>query len=297
MPLNNKTSGARDKASSILQRMAADIREIIYKTSIEVFIGAIGAIVIFAPSVYRAQKKSEGERSIAFSQLEEQQNPSGLTTYYSVANDSPMKVFESFNIARAKDDTHQTLARELEKRILPALREYTQISEYAQRMPVIARNALNELQGLQAAQKSLPAVIDHLGAAYKEDHVDTTHEEPYFETTQDDKGNTKTEMKWRTVYDFTTHYYDYFPQHGTAGATLLKDFVADHKSLDPTGRINVVLSLHENNRQAITKSMAKLFKDKTPSCWPKPIPGPPPRASTSTRPRSAQNITSCRPCR
>lgn len=251
--------------SSFIARAAENVRDLLDNTKIEVIIGAIALTPIFSMMSFNSEKKTRGEIPIAFSELESQKNPGPLTRVYSIANDVPMKVFESNNIALAKDETHQTFAHELETRIDPAQKIHALISEYAKDMPADVQNALLSLDKLIQAERDLPPIMDALDRAWAEDHDDHYHTEIYYTTSTDSQGKTTTTMHTRQVYDYTDHTYDYYPQYAQRAADLLDAFVQKYPDLQIAEKLKAAEGVHGDNEEAILKSMEKRFKDKKPT--------------------------------
>jgi len=249
------------------------VKRFIYETPVEIAIGAVLFGAVAGVSSYEVQKGKEGQIPLAFSEIEQTtrdfaakgQPVPPLTKLYSLTNDATMKVFESNNIALAKDETNKTFARELETRVDPNFKTHMLISEISAEIPQDANAALNSVSDLVAAVKELPAVSQALDASWSESHRDVTHTEIYYTQSCDSKGNCTSTMHTREVYDYTIHTYTYDAQQGAYSAKLLQDFVAAHPHLDVAERLQLASKTHADNENAMAQSMRNLLKGKPPT--------------------------------
>ncbi|MDE1153010.1 MAG: hypothetical protein PW788_10785 [Micavibrio sp.] len=250
------------------------VKRFIYETPVEIAIGAVLFGTIAGVSSYEVQKGKEGQIPLAFSEIEQTtrdfaakgQPVPPLTLLYSLTNDATMKVFESNNIALAKDETNKTFARELETRIDPDFKTHMLISEISAEMPKDAGAALGSVSDLIAAVKELPPIMAALDASWSESHRDVTHTVYDPVRSCDSKGqNCTTTYVPREVYDYTIHDYDYNAQQGQYSARLLQDFVAAHPKLDVTEQLHYASKTHADNENAMAQSMRNLLKGKPPT--------------------------------
>jgi hypothetical protein len=249
-------------------------KQLVHDTYIEIVIGAVTLSSIFGAVSYNHNKKKEADLPVAFSEIEattrsfeeKGQAVPPLTRFYSVVNDVTMKVFESNNIALAKDDGNEAFAHELETRVNPALKVYPLISEYAAEMPDDAFNARRSLDKVANESRDLLDVDDELAKTWDESHIDSYRTETYWVsvTNSDGKGS-HTEMRTRQVYDHTTHYYEYNPEHGAAAAQLLLAFLAKYPDVKIEEHLYPATATHPENENAILSSMKKLFEKKPPT--------------------------------
>ena len=236
-------------------------------------IGAAALATTTGIAGYNIQKEKEGQLPVSFSEIEHtiqqfktaNKTVPSLTLFYSVTNDVTMKVFESTNLALAKDESHDSFARELEKRINPALKEHTLISEYAQQMPKIAADATATLSPLTVAQKGLPAVVHAFEQAWSESHWDHYSTEYYTDVECDSEGSCTNVRKSREVYDYTDHSYRYDRQEGIRAAALLNSFKAGRPDLEIDENLYYARRTHTENEGAMKTALAKQLKNRAPT--------------------------------
>ncbi len=251
--------------------VAAKGKKMLYETPVEILIGVMLVGATFGVARYHVERSHEGNIPLAFSEIErttKEFSAKGLTVppltrQYSLSSDAAMKVFESNNIALAKDRTNETFARELETRIDPALKKHMLISEIAAEMPEDTRNALASVQKLTDATRELPAVANAFGAVWDESHVDSYHTEFYTTQSCDSKGqNCTTQIHTRQVYDYTTHTYSYNQAQGEAAYVALGNFLQKFPDLNVQERLHLASGTGAENEDAIKTSMKDRFKDK-----------------------------------
>ena len=250
--------------------VAAKGKKILYETPVEILIGVVLLGAVFGTARYEVERSKEGNIPLAFSEIERTTaefsakglSVPALTLQYSLTSDAAMKVFESNNLALAKDRTNETFARELETRIDPALKQHMLISEIAAEMPKDTRAALASVQKLTDATGELPAVANAFAASWDESHVDTYHTHFYTTTSCDSKNNCTTTLHSEQVYDYTTHTYSYNPDQGEAAYRLLGNFLQRFPDLNVQERLHLASGTGAENENAIKSSMKDRFKDK-----------------------------------
>ena len=252
-------------------KAAYKAKRLILDTPIEIAIGAVLLGSIGGSMGYHGQQLKEGQIPLAFSEIEQTtkdysakgQPVPPLTLMYSLTNDAAMKVFESNNIALAKDRTNETFAWELESRIDPTLKTHMLISEIGNQLPQDAKAALASLTPLAAAEKELPRVTNELAATWDESHYDVTHTVYWTTRDCDSKGkNCTTNTHSRQVYDYTIHTYNYHPGHGANAARAMNDFIAAHPNLNIDERLHLASKTGGDNEKAMKKSMAEKLNGK-----------------------------------
>jgi len=252
------------------QKAAYKAKRLILDTPIEIAIGAVLMGSIAGGISYHVQQGKEGQIPLAFSEIEQTtrdfaakgQPVPPLTRMYSLTNDAAMKVFESNNIALAKDRSNETFAWELETRVDPSLKTHMLISEIAQEMPQDARAALGSVEKLSGAERALPRIINELDNSWDASHYDVTHIHTWTTTSCDSKGKCTTTTHSETVYDYTIHTYNYHPGHGANAARAMNEFIAAYPNLNIEERLHLASQVGADNEGAMKKSMAQKFKDK-----------------------------------
>ncbi len=247
--------------------------QVIYDTPIEIAIGA----VIFGSAIggytYHLNNEKQGQIPLAFSEIEstiedfakEGRTVPPLTRVYSLTSDVAMKVSESNNIAMAKGGSHEDFADELRTRVEPTLKKHALISEYAAQLRVDSANALQSLSKIVEAAKDAPAVASAFDSAWTSSHRDHYYTQIYPSTSCNAKNQCTTTMKTRQVYDYTTHTFTYYPEHGARAAQLLAAFIQKHPDVKIEERLQHATRTSPANEAAMEPSLKERLKDKVPT--------------------------------
>ncbi len=253
--------------------LAQKALQVVYDTPIEIAIGA----VIFGSAIggytYHLNNAKQGQIPLAFSEIEstiedfakEGRTVPPLTRVYSLTSDVAMKVSESNNIAMAKGGSHEDFADELRTRVEPTLKKHALISEYAAQLRTDSANALASLGKIVEAAKDAPAVSSAFDSAWTSSHRDHYYTQVYPSTSCNSKGQCSTTMKTRQVYDYTTHTFTYYPEHGARAAQLLADFVQKHPDVKIEERLQLATRTSPANEAAMEPSLKERLKDKIPT--------------------------------
>lgn len=275
-------SYSNDNSSPSLWRKIVDypygqtLKSLFLETKIEILIGAIAFGTVGGIASYNANKHKRGEIPVAFSEYEsiqEEFNKKGervpaLTTFYAVTNDIAMKVFESNNLAyQHSNGDHKAFAYELRTRVNPAYKNHALISEYADSFPNYTNEALQSLSAPITAAQSIPGVKDAFNKTWGYDYHHNYHTEYY--TERECTGTGKDERcydvtKSREVYDNTDHYYTYHREFGEQADILLSSLMQKYPDMRLTESLRRASTTHEENQNAIRKSMRELFEKKNP---------------------------------
>ncbi|MCB9991100.1 MAG: hypothetical protein H6867_06935 [Rhodospirillales bacterium] len=238
-------------------------RRLVLDTPIEVLIGGVLVGALAGGVAYDHEASKKGSIPVAFSEIgktkmrfaRQDKKVPPLTLFYSTLNDSVMQVFEASNLAYANGQgSDEAFASELEAKISYRKR-YNSITEYAQDMPIYARDALASVAVLEQAQKDIRPAINALGKAWDEHHrnVYKTVYETKRECDTDGK-NCRNVTTSREEYDYTVHTYNYDEDHGKRAARLLEDFIQKYPHLRIDEQLIFAGEVHENNRQAMSQS-------------------------------------------
>ena len=246
-------------------------KRLILETPIEVAIGAVALGGIFGMSSFNHESAKQGQIPLAFSEISQTElyveriggkTIPPLTRYYSSVNDALMQVFEANNISyNTWGPAHNHFARELEYKTDRAFRIHTQLTEYAARMPELARKARESIAPMTAAARDLQPAITALDKAWDEDHDDVYRTEYYTEEECSGSGESRSctmVTKSRQVYDYTIHTYTYDRAQGVRAATLLQDFMRKHPSLDINEQLILAWQTNAENEWAMRESRRRM---------------------------------------
>ena len=255
--------------SFVTNDFMAKARDLLRLTQTKVVIGALICGGTFSSISYKNEALKESRIPTAFSEVhsttrrlaaEGKQLPP-LTAYYTKTNDFLMQVFEANNTAVEISREHRVFGKELEFRIEPMERIHEQIPEYVKELRSVTHAALQSTHKLVEAEQELPAVSKSLFGCWDVSHDDVTRLEPTIST--DSKG--KTSVSYSSVYDHTTHTYEYHPKEGHKAARLLQDFIQNHPDLNTEERLIPATVTGADNEYAIERSMRDLFDGKIPT--------------------------------
>lgn len=240
--------------------------------NIRATIGAVILTIAGGFATHFATRTRGGEIPVAFAEhgqvvrhfKEQGKEVPPLNQLYMAINEVAMKVFESYNNAFKAGDSNQALARELEKRVKPELREHTLITTYTQEIPAYGDDAIRALQNLMDALHDLPPIGQELRASWTEDHKHYDREEIKPTQVCDSKGkNCRIENKKTQVYDHTDHKYWFHRDHARKAAELLTAFTQRYPELKIAEQLITATNVQAPNREAIISSRKSKLKKKS----------------------------------
>lgn len=246
-------------------------KRLILETPIEIAIGAVALGGVCGISSFNHESAKQGQIPLAFSEINQTilyveriggKTVPPLTRYYSSVNDALMQVFEANNISyNSWGPAHEHFARELEYKTDRAFRIHTQITEYAARMPELARKARESIAPMTEAARDLQPAIAALDKAWDADHDDVYRTEYYTEEECSGSGESRSctmVTKSRQVYDHTVHTYTYDRAAGVRAAALLQDFMRKHPDLDIKQPLILAWQTNAENEWAMRESRRRL---------------------------------------
>lgn len=251
-------------------------KDLLLNTRVEIVIGLFAATTFAAVNSYRHEKKQKAHKPVAFSEMEYQVNKaraegrelSVINWVYGSVNDSYMKYAEGSNDALRVDEDHRRYALELERHENKAKSSHMTIGEYAEMMPKITQDFMTTFAKPDGAANDAAAIIQAFDAAWTESHVDHYHPEVYYVTVYTGTGKNRSshrEPRIRQVYDNTTHSYYYHEDAGNRAAQLMEAFMQKYPDMNIGAKLEKTDEVHEDNKNAILRSMEERFKKKKPS--------------------------------
>ena len=267
---------------SILSKCGRKVKTLLRDTPIEAFlIGTAGAVcatmLAYSNEVQRSHKIPLAFSEI--SQLEKQAKAEGkevgaMTQYYAKVNDVTMKTLEAWNNSWANEtkDNSREFAKQLGERMVKdsnygSQHTYT-ITDLLEQMPMLAENASKTMEGYTKNISLIQTLNRELDATWTTEHQDHYRTETYWDTenytTTDGSGDnrhtvshSRQVLKTRSVYDHTTHTYNYHPENGEKTSALLGELKNNKEYLAWPQVLSRVKKINQPNQDAIVISRTK----------------------------------------
>ncbi|MFH1174983.1 MAG: hypothetical protein V1725_07665 [archaeon] len=250
------------------QRAASGMFDFFQRTKAELLIGAIGFGLMAGIMSYQHEKERGSVIPTVFSektQIIKDAEARGedigpWTDYLTSVNDMTMKIFEAHTLAAASGEENFNLAfaEQLERKLDPTLEKHNfMLDALLDSIPIEATRAYVSLQPFIDAALQAGKLSTHLSAAWDDSHWDSYHTE--YSTSIDEDGNTTTTSY--EVYDYTTHSYDYYSARGKAAVQEAHILLEQPTVLLFDERLLPSNITHEQNENAIRRSLAALKRD------------------------------------
>jgi len=250
-----------------------DFKEVIFNTTIEIKVAAIALAIAGMVGLGYVGHKLEFNKEkmipLNFSEISQikdnakknNKEVDTFTLYNAGLNDLSMKVFEAWNDSWRYSTTDKKAYMNFADNLFDVMTKHKfrhNLADFLKSVPEEGNNSLNKLSGFIDARNRMNTVKNHFSNTWDESHIDNYHTEMRSRTVThtDSEGHTSTSTEYYTVsvYDDTTHTYNYNRNEGLQASVTLDNLLEDFKDIPMKIEIETADKVKSENRSAIKES-------------------------------------------
>lgn len=249
--------------STLFNKATEEMKVLLRDTSIETYLfSVVGAVCAMFLS-YSYEVERSHTIPLAFSEITQIESRAvldgtevgPLTEYYAKLNDVVMKTLDAWNKSWEGNPktNHIQLGEEFKARttrnpMLCFYEDYT-INDLLDTLPELASNAFQSMKDFNRHLPLITSIKKEFEASWAESHYD--HNKTVYYTDSDGKEYSSQE------YDYTTHSYYYYPEHGEKASVLLSELAIRLAEFKWPEILLKASDVSEENKNAIIRSMSK----------------------------------------